>query len=88
MEENNAKIPQTKGISIASFILGIIGLIAWILPFLGYPITILGLIFSIVSNKKSKNKYSKIGIILSAIALGLTLLNSIAGVILVLRTMY
>ena len=84
MEENNVSQNNSNGMSIASLILGIIGLVAWILPLLGYPINIKGLILGIISNKKEKNKFSKTGIILSAIGLGITAINSIAGVIMVL----
>lgn len=84
MEENNVSQNNSNGISIASLILGIVGLVAWILPLLGYPINIIGLILGIISNKKEKNKFSKTGIILSAIGLGITAINSIAGVIIVL----
>lgn len=84
MEENNVSQTNSNGMSIASLILGIIGLVAWILPLLGYPINIIGLILGIISNKKEKNKFSKTGIILSAIGLGITAINSIAGVIIVL----
>lgn len=84
MEENNVSQTNSNGMSIASLILGIIGLVAWILPLLGYPINIIGLLLGIISNKKEKNKFSKTGIILSAIGLGITAINSIAGVIMVL----
>ena len=84
LEENNVSQTNSNGMSIASLILGIIGLVAWILPLLGYPINIIGLLLGIISNKKEKNKFSKTGIILSAIGLGITAINSIAGVIMVL----
>lgn len=84
MEENNVSQTNSNGMSIASLILGIIGLVAWILPLLGYPINIIGLILGIISNKKENNNFSKTGIILSAIGLGITAINSIAGVIMVL----
>lgn len=84
MEENNVSQNNSNGMPIASLILGIVGLVAWILPLLGYPINIIGLILGIISNKKEKNKFSKTGIILSAIGLGITAINSIAGVIIVL----
>lgn len=84
MEENNVSQNNSNGMPIASLILGIVGLVAWILPLLGYPINIIGLILGIISNKKEKNKFSKTGIILSTIGLGITAINSIAGVIIVL----
>lgn len=85
MEENNINENNSNGMATASLILGIISLLAWLLPLFGYPVSIIGLILGIISNKKEKNKFSKIGIILSAIGLGITLINSIAGVIMVLN---
>lgn len=80
MEENES----IDGKSIASFILGLIGMVAWLLPLCGYPITIVGLILGCIARKNQKNGFNLTGIILSAIALVLTLANSILGVIMVL----
>lgn len=67
------------------FILGLISIIAWILPLAGYPVTICGIVFS-CKQLKSADKTSRYlaiaGLILSIIFLIFTLLNSIAGVIL------
>ena len=81
--ENNSK---PNGKSIASFVLGIVGIFAWLLPCVGYPVTIVGLILGIVARKKEKNGFNLTGIILSAITLALTLGNSILGVILTLNS--
>lgn len=84
MEEN--KVEETKevgGKSIASFVLGLIGIIAWLLPLFGYPVTIVGLSLGCIARKKEKNGFSLAGIILSTITLILTLINSIMGVIMV-----
>lgn len=82
MEENSKK---SSGKATASLILGIISLVAWLLPLIGYPISIVGLYLGIYDRKKEKNTFSKIGIILSAIGLGITAINSIAGVIIALK---
>ncbi len=77
MEENN----KADGKSIASFVLGIVGIIAWLLPLFGYPVTIVGLVLGCIARKDKKNGFNLAGIILSAITLALTLGNSILGVI-------
>lgn len=82
MEENSKK---SSGKATASLILGIISLVAWLLPLIGYPVSIVGLYLGISDRKKEKNTFSKIGIILSAIGLGITAINSIAGVIIALK---
>lgn len=49
--------PKNDGKAIASFVLGIIGLVAWIIPLLGFPITIVGLVLaSLPLNKGQKGK--------------------------------
>lgn len=85
MEENNKNV---GGKSIASFVLGLVGLIAWLLPLVGYPVTIVGLILGCTARKNEKNGFSLAGIILSAITLALTLGNSILGVIMVQSQLY
>ena len=82
MEENQKK---SSGKATASLILGIISLVAWLLPLIGYPVSIIGLCLVISNVKKEKNTFSKVGIILSAIGLGITAINSIAGVIIALK---
>lgn len=77
MEENN----KADGKSIASFVLGIVGIIAWLLPLFGYPVTIVGLVLGCIERKDKKNGFNLAGIILSSITLALTLGNSILGVI-------
>ena len=84
MEEKN----KVSGKSIASLVLGIVGFIAWLLPLVGYPVTIVGLILGCLARKNEKNGLNLAGIILSTITLILTLGNSILGVILVYSQMY
>ena len=80
MEENQKK---SSGKATASLILGIISLVAWLLPLIGYPVSIVGLCLGISNVKKEKDTFSKV--ILSAIGLGITAINSIAGVIIALK---
>lgn len=77
--ENDKK---NNGLSIASFVLGLVGLLAWLLPLVGYPVTIVGLILGCISRKHGKNGFGLTGIILCIICLVLTLGNSCLGVLL------
>ena len=70
-----------KDMQEVSFVLGIVGIIAWLLPLFGYPVTIVGLVLGCIARKDKKNGFNLAGIILSAITLALTLGNSILGVI-------
>jgi hypothetical protein len=66
----------------AALVLGIIGLVAWLIPIIGYPVTIVGLVLGIKSVKSEKRGMAIAGIVMSSIGLVLSLVNSIAGVIL------
>ena len=68
--------------AVAALVLGIIGLIAWLLPILGYPVTIVGLVLGIKSVKSEKRGMAIAGIVMCSIGLVLSLINSILGVIL------
>ena len=73
--------PQEKtGFSTASMVLGICGFIAWLLPLIGYPVTIVGIVLGAVGVRKGGKKRAIAGIICSGITLVLTILNSAAGV--------
>lgn len=85
MEEKNNNV---SGLSIASFVLGLIGLIAWIIPLFGYPVTIVGLVLGCLARKNEKNGFNLAGIILSSITLAFTLINSILGVLMVFSQLY
>lgn len=74
--------PEEKGMSIASMVLGICGFLAWCLPILGYPVSIVGLVLGILGIKKGGRGMAIAGIIMCSITLALTLGNSILGVIL------
>lgn len=87
-EMNNYYSPEPpkeegKGFAIAALVLGICGVVAWCLPLIGYPVTIVGIIMGIIGIKKGNGKtMAIIGLILSILFLLLTLGNSIAGVVL------
>ncbi|MDE6103503.1 MAG: hypothetical protein K2F60_03145 [Oscillospiraceae bacterium] len=71
--------------AIAALVIGILGLIAWILPILGYPVTIVGIIMGSMGAKSEKRNISIAGIVLSVIGLLCTLGNSAYGIFLVLN---
>lgn len=60
MEENTNQVKNTNGMAIASLILGIVGLVAWLIPLIGYPVNIIGLVLGIISNKKQKTNFLKL----------------------------
>ena len=79
---SNMPQEEKKGMSIASLVLGCVGVIAWCIPLFGYPVTIAGLVLGIIGRKKGGKTLATVGIVLSAIFLVVTLINSILGVVL------
>lgn len=70
---------------MVGFILGLCSIAAWLLPLLGYPVTICGIVFSAKGLKPNKNRGKAIaGLTLSIIFLFITLINSALGVLLTL----
>ncbi len=78
-------VPEKKGMSIASMVLGFCSFIAWLIPLFGYPVTIVGIIMGAVGMKKGGKGMAITGIICCSIGLLLSLLNSIAGVALMMN---
>ena len=71
---------KATGNSIASLVLGLIGVLAWIIPLIGYPVTIIGFILGIVGYNKDKSGTAIAGIILSVLFFIATIISSILGV--------
>ncbi|MDD5900068.1 MAG: zinc-ribbon domain-containing protein [Lachnospiraceae bacterium] len=68
-----------NGIAVASLVLGCVGILAWLIPLFGFPITILGLVFGIIGVKKGGKGIAITGIVLSTITLLFTTVNSAIG---------
>ena len=66
--------------SIAALVLGIIGLIACIIPIIGMPITIVGLVLGIKSRNSKNRGLAIAGIVLCIIGLLVTVINASIGV--------
>ena len=60
-------------------VLGIVGLFFWILPFIGYPATIVGIVMSAIGLKSDKKGQAIAGLVMSVIGLIATVINSIIG---------
>jgi hypothetical protein len=91
MEEidlEGTKKHQGSGKAIASLVLGIVGIIAWIIPILGLPITIVGLVLGCKGRKSIRKKVAASGIILSIIGLVLSILNLSISVYIMLASQH
>ena len=84
---NNRPVPN-NGKTTAGFVLALVSLITWIIPLLGLPTSIIGLVLSINGRKESNSGMALAGIIISIISLIFTICNSLAGVFLQLFNNY
>lgn len=74
--------PQKRdysGVAITSLAMGIFSCLAWLFPLCGLPISVLALILGIVGINSSKRNLAIAGIVMSAIGLILTIINSLMG---------
>jgi hypothetical protein len=60
-------------------VLGIISMVAWLLPILGLPLSVWGLIAAIRAARAGGGAKATAGIVLNSLALALALLNAIIG---------
>lgn len=66
--------------ALTGFILGLVSIIAWLIPLAGYPVSICGIVFSSKGLKSKINKgKATAGLILSIIFLVFTFFNSLVG---------
>ena len=62
------------------FILGIISIIAWIIPIIGLPVTVCAIVFSSLGLNSEKRTKAIWGLVLGIVFVCATLLNAVAGV--------
>ena len=67
--------------ALVGFILGLCSIVAWFIPLIGFPVTVLGIIFSTLGLNSNRKSLSITGIVLSVIFFVITLINSITGAI-------
>lgn len=65
----------------ASMVLGIIGLFAWLIPIVGAPVNIVGLILGIMSLKSDKRNFAIAGSVMCTIGIILTIISVFYGLI-------
>lgn len=68
-----------SGQATASLVLGLVGLLAWLLPIVGLPVTIVGLVMGIKGLRSRKRGLAVAGIVLSIIGLVATIINAAIG---------
>ncbi len=77
---NNGATSVADSKAKTGFILGLVSIIAWLIPLFGYPVTICGIVWSVRGLPSQQNHGKAIaGLVLSIVFLILTLFNSILG---------
>ena len=66
--------PDRQGPAIASFVLGVLNLLTWCIPVIGFFMAVAGIVTGIFGIKSSKRGFAVAGIVLSAIGLILSLI--------------
>ena len=84
MEENEVKqtevVNESKGLSIASMVLGIVSLVMLCVYYISIPCAILAIIFSVVGRKKGGKGMATAGLVLGIIALAIDIVIVVAFV--------
>lgn len=70
---------EGSGTGTASITLGIIGLLAWIIPLAGYPVTILAIVLGARGMATGRGGTATAGLVMGIAGLIATVVNSIAG---------
>ena len=71
--------PAAGSKGTASLVMGCIGLVGWIIPLIGLPLTITGVVFGLKSKKLGGGGSATAGIVLCSIGLALSVLNAALG---------
>lgn len=80
-EENNVQKSNSKNSvkALTGFVLGLCSIMAWVIPLIGFPVTVIGIIFSALGLNSDRRALAIAGLVLSIIFFVVTLINSIAG---------
>lgn len=69
----------SNGKGTTSVVLGGLSLLGWLIPLIGLPLSIAGLVYGIKSLKTTHHRRAVVGIVLSAIGLLLSIVNASIG---------
>lgn len=80
MAQNNAIQPIDKrGQALTSLILGLVSIFTWIIPILGLPVSIVGLVMGVIGRRSSRRGMAITGIILSSIFIIVSIASATLG---------
>lgn len=70
------------GAAIAALVLGILGLVAWFVPVIGLPITLVGVALGLWGRQGHRFRVAVVGLVLSGIGFLAALVNAFMGAVL------
>lgn len=79
-----AIVHNPTGKATTSLVLGLVGIVAWLVPLLGVIVTAMGIITGVIGRKSTKRGQATAGLVLSIIFLAVSILWWILGVVSVL----
>ncbi|HSR47545.1 MAG TPA: DUF4190 domain-containing protein [Anaerolineales bacterium] len=71
--------PDRSGLAIASLVVGVVSLCAWLLPICGVPFSVVAVILGALGLNSSRRGMAIAGIVLGAIGIILSLANAALG---------
>lgn len=75
INQNRGEPPEKAKMARASVIIGIIMLAGWLLPFIGFPLAITGIILGALGLNSARRDLGRAGIFLNSLGLGITFIN-------------
>ena len=85
---NGNKTDKKSTQALVGFILGLVSIIAWYIPLIGFPVSVCGIVFSALGLKSSNRTKAVAGLTLSIIFLVVTFINSAMGAIMYSSLLY
>lgn len=79
---------DNRGQATAALVLGLVGLIAWLIPCVGLPVTVVGIIMGVKGSRSSARGMARAGLILSIVSAALTVVNAAAGAYMAVQRMH
>jgi hypothetical protein len=81
------QMPGKTGMAVTAFVLGIMGLLAWLLPLVGMPVTITGFVLARKARRSPQRGLAMAAMGLSLVGLLLTSINAYFGMLMALRAL-
>lgn len=76
---NPTTVKDQSGLAIASLVLGLVSMVAWLLPICGLPLSITGLVLGILARDSARRGMAITGVVFALVALVLGIVNAVIG---------